>query len=211
MADIDEDDFFREEAAAVDDEVARRPTTSKWRVTPDKRKPIAQMLLGMAWLLSLMAVTMVPVHFYEAREASEFSMELTGVEGLDAAAIDDGAVVSPVFGLRVHIDNPRVVLPWCYNGGEVAVSYSGVALAWGRVPRFCIRKGVPTEFVVLPWGREVGLSDDLRRRLASDRRTGTGQVLVEMRLFCDDKGLPSKRFVGPLLYKFQVMLKMAST
>ena len=209
MADIDEDDFFREEAEAVDDGGAPRPRPSKWRVTKDKRKLLVQMVLGMAFLLSLIAVTIVPAHFYEARYASEFSMELTGIGGLDAAAIDDdGAAVSPVFGLRVHIDNPRVVLPWCYNGGEVAVSYSGVALAWGRVPRFCIRKGVPTEFTVLPWGREVGFSEDLRRRLASDRRMGTGQVLVEMRLFCDDnnKGLPSKRFIGPLLHKFQVML-----
>ncbi|RCV27024.1 hypothetical protein SETIT_5G292400v2 [Setaria italica] len=199
MADIDEDDFF---GGGTDDEDAgRRPTDiDPW----EKRKAIALMVLGSACLLSMLAFFMVPVHVYEAREASEFSMELTGFEGLNATI---GNTVSPVFSLKVRISNPRVLQSWCYNGGEVVISYSGVAMAWGHVPRFCIHKGAPTEFTVLPLGRAVGLSDDLRRRLALDTHMGTGQILVEMKLFCDDKGLPSKRFHGPLLYKFQLMLR----
>ncbi|OEL36296.1 hypothetical protein BAE44_0002685 [Dichanthelium oligosanthes] len=202
MGDNGEDDLFR---GATDDEGARRPTAAgRWRDPWEKRKLIAQLVLASACMLSMLAFITVPVHVDQAREASEFSMELTGSEGLNATT---DSTVSPVFGLKVHIDNPRVLLSWCYNGGEVVVSYSNVALAWGHVPRFCIHKGVPTEFTVLPWGRAVGLSDDLRRRLALDWHTGKGQILVEMKLFCVDQVWLSKRYHGPLLHKFQLMLR----
>ncbi|CAL4947814.1 unnamed protein product [Urochloa decumbens] len=199
MADIEEDDFFRGD---IEEGGAARPA-GRWSDPWEKRKLIALMVLGSACMVSLLAFIMVPAHVYQAREASEFSMELTGFEGLNTTI---GNTVSPVFSLKVRISNPRVLQPWCYNGGEVVVSNSGVALAWGHVPRFCIHKAAPTEFTVLPWGRTVGLSNDLRRRLALDMHMGTGQILVDMRLFCDDKGLPS-RYHGPLLYNFQLMLR----
>ncbi|CAO2183091.1 unnamed protein product [Urochloa humidicola] len=200
MADIDEDVFFRGD---IEEGAARPAGRWKDRDPWEKRKLIAQMVLASACMVSLLAFIMVPPHVYEAREASKFSMELTAFEGMNTTI---GNTVSPLFSLKVRISNPRVLQSWCYNGGEVVVSYSGVTLAWGHVPRFCIHKGAPTEFTALPWGREVGLSDDLRRRLAMDMHVGTGQLLVEMRLFCDDKGLPS-RYHGPLLYNFQLMLR----
>jgi hypothetical protein len=40
------------------------------------------------------------------------------------------------FSLKVRVENPRDRQPWCSNGRKVVVSYSGVALAWGRRARF---------------------------------------------------------------------------
>ena len=55
-----------------------------------------------------------------------------------------------------------------------------------------------------PSGREVGLSEGLRRRLASDWRVGTAQVLVDMKLFYEDFFSPQDH--GPSLHSFQLML-----
>jgi hypothetical protein len=103
----------------------------------------------------------------------------------------------------------RLVRPWCYSGGgEAVVSYSGVALAWGLVPRFCISKQgkMVVELTVLPWGRGVGLSDDFRRHLAEDWSMGAAQVKVETKLFYDDQGSSSSENNGPVLHAFQLML-----
>ena len=76
-----------------------------------------------------------------------------------------------MFTLKVHLENPRAVLPpWCYVGGEVMVSYSGVALAWAHVPRFCMRKRVPVELT--PDGVAVGEGGRIVGGLAPASRFG---------------------------------------
>nr|CAB3456272.1 unnamed protein product [Digitaria exilis] len=155
----------------------------------------------------VMAALMASIFALDSRDATEFSMELTGFHGFNATTL--GHTVSPGFILRVRAENRHaVVKPWCYRGGDAIVSYSGVALAWGYVPRFCIeRKKVPVELTVIPWGREVGLSEDLRRRLASDWKMGNAEVKVEMKVNYDEKGVSSpERKDGPVLKSFQVML-----
>nr|CAB3473403.1 unnamed protein product [Digitaria exilis] len=97
-------------------------------------------------MLTILAFLLSPAFFYGAREAPVFSMVLTGLEGLNATTINGRRTVSPVFSLKARMDNPRALQSWCYDSGEVVVSYSGVALAWGHVPHFCVHKGAPTEF-----------------------------------------------------------------
>lgn len=201
MADIDEEDFFRGGGGIALDEGAPRPRGRRWDPW-EKAMIIGQMTVVSAVMFTVLAFLIAFPYVYGAREASEFSKELTWFEGLDATTNN---TVSPMFSLKTRINNPRVLLqPWCYNGGEVVVSYSGVALAWGHVPRFCVHKRTPTEFTVGPWGRAVGLSQDLRGRLALDTHTGTAQILVGMKLFYDDKGFTYR---GPLSRKFQLMLR----
>ncbi|KAL6845395.1 hypothetical protein ACP4OV_024890 [Aristida adscensionis] len=149
---------------------------------------IAQITLSSAIVVSLVALLIVLTYASAGREATEISVELTGVEGLNATTVrSHGGTVSPAFGLKVRSKTPRLLQTWCYSdGGEVVVSYSGVALAWGHVPGFCVRRSPPVEFTVRPWGREVGLSEDRRQRLADDWDAGTTQVSVRMKLFFDD-------------------------
>ena len=132
-------------------------------------------------------------------EDAVFTMELAAFTGLNATV---GPTVSPAFTLKVCVKNPSAVQRWCSDGGEVIVSYSDVALAWGQVPALCVRGGATSELAVLPWGWEVGLSEDLRRRLVSEWWTGTAQLSVDMRLFSPDCGSRYRSF-----YRFEHMLK----
>lgn len=129
-----------------------------------------------------------------------FTMELVSFSGLNATV---GPTVSPAFTLNLHVENPFILQPWCSNGGEVVVSYSGVALAWCNAPAFCVRRRSASELTVLPWGWEVGLSEDLQRRLLSEWRNGTAQVSVEMMLFSPDCWMPSETCGSETLYRFR--------
>ncbi|RCV27034.1 hypothetical protein SETIT_5G293400v2 [Setaria italica] len=100
--------------------------------------------------------------------------------GLNNATL--GHTVSPAFDLTVHVENRRFFEAWCHNQGEVVISYSGVALAWGRVPGFCLRRRSAANFTVVTWGQKVYLSDDLRKRLTREWHTGTAKVDVDMKL-----------------------------
>jgi len=145
----------------------------------------AQLVHISIFLPSLFALLMVFIFASGATEVATFSVELAVFQGLDGAAL--GGMVSPAFSLKVCVENPRDLQPWCSNGGKVVVSYSSVALAWGDVPSFCVPRKATRQLVLLPWGKGVGLSEGLRRRLASELSAGMTQVLmVEMRLFNDE-------------------------
>lgn len=81
------------------------------------------------------------------------------------------------------------------------MSYSDVVLA-----RFCVKRRETIELTVGPVGREVGLSKDLRGRLASDLCAGTAEIMVNMELFYEDLKSPSREYQGPSLHPFQLML-----
>lgn len=122
-----------------------------------------------------------------AAEKVKYTLDLAAVEGMDvAAAATAGAggstVISPAFNLTLRVENPRTFRPWCLDRGDVVVSYSGVALAWGRVPGFCVRRRAMAELTVVPWGKDVRLSEDLRDLLVSELQQGTAKVSVEMKL-----------------------------
>jgi hypothetical protein len=156
-------------------------------------------ITGVLFLASLVVMIVVLVSLPQTEDAV-FTVGLVSFSGLNATV---GPTVSPGFTLKLHVGNPSIVRPWCSNGGGVVVSYAGVALAWAHVPAFCVRRSSASELTVLPWGWEVGLSEDLRRRLLLEWRMGTSQISVEMRLFSpeswtqlDDGGVES-------LYRFE--------
>ncbi|GJN17893.1 hypothetical protein PR202_gb04999 [Eleusine coracana subsp. coracana] len=151
----------------------------------EKRANTAQVVLLWVCLLSLTVLALFVVGCVsDAKEATEFSMKLAGFEGLNATL---GHTLCPVFHLKMHAENPRLLQPLCYNGGEVVVSYSDIALAWGHVARFCLQKSVPKEFLVSPWGRGVGMPDELLGRLTSDWHKREAEITVQMKVFYDDK------------------------
>lgn len=122
-----------------------------------------------------------------AAEKVKYTLDLAAVEGMDvAAAATAGAggstVISPAFNLTLRVENPRTFRPWCLDRGDVVVSYSGVALAWGRVPGFCVQKRSTAKLTVVPWGKNVHLSQELRERFVSELKEGTAKVYVEMKL-----------------------------
>ncbi|CAL4961768.1 unnamed protein product [Urochloa decumbens] len=160
-------------------------------------------------LASFLALFMVVIFGSGATEVATFSVELAGFQGLNATQGNN--VVSPTFSLKVRVENPRDLQPWCSNGGKVVVSYSGVALTWGDVPGFCVQRKASRDMVLLPWGKGVGLSEGLRRRLASELFAGTAQVLVEMKLFNDaNDWTPSETYSGTSLQSFQLLLRAGS-
>ncbi|KAL6856893.1 hypothetical protein ACP4OV_018275 [Aristida adscensionis] len=202
--DDDEEAFFRGATGAGDDaQITQTPQWGPW----EKGVLIGQLLLAAVVGVALVAAATVCSLADQAREATAFHMELAGVEGLDAAA----AAMSPAFGLRVRAENAHRGLLWprCYDGGEVVVSYSGVALAWGGVPRFCVeRRRAPAELTVVPWGRGVGLSEDLRRRLDSERRAGGAKITVDMKVFDHGHVARSSPYHhGPFVRSFQFVLR----
>ncbi|CAO2188718.1 unnamed protein product [Urochloa humidicola] len=197
MADLDDEAFFQE---TTNDDTAGSPLVAGRPLNPSEKGLllIKLVLIGVGVPFILMVIT-ASTYAFDSREATEFSMDLTGFQGLNASL---GNTVSPTFRLMVRVDNPHVVVqPWCYHGGDAVVSYSDVALAWGHVPRFCIEtKRTPAGLTVLLLGRGVGLSEDLRM--------GTAQVKVEMKLFYDDKGFSSaERRNGPVFQSFQLVLR----
>ncbi|CAO2201630.1 unnamed protein product [Urochloa humidicola] len=205
MADLDDEAFFKE---TTNDDNAGSPLVAGRPLNPSEKGLllIKLVLIGVGVPFILMVIT-ASTYAFDSREATEFSMDITGFHGLNASL---GNTVSPTFSLKVRVENPHVVVqPWCYHGGNAVVSYSDVALAWGHVPRFCIeRKRTPAELKVLLLGRAVGLSEDLRRRLSSELQMGTAQVKVLMKLFYDDKGFSSaERSNGPVFQSFQLLLR----
>lgn len=156
--------------------------------------------------LSVFALGVVMLVATEAKQATEFAMDLSAFQGLNATTTSK-TVLSPAFSLKLHAKNDRLLQPWCSNGGEVVVSYSDVALAWAHVPRFCVERRAPTELTLMPWGREVGLSEDVRQRLASELHIGNAQVTVEMKLFYDAMDWSSpESYRGTSQHLFQLIL-----
>ncbi|KQK22078.1 hypothetical protein BRADI_1g65020v3, partial [Brachypodium distachyon] len=115
----------------------------------------------------------------DPNELAEFSVDLADVEGLVNAR-----TVSPSFNLTVRVANPSAVHTLCLNGGEALVSYAGVGIARSHVvPALCVPRGAAAELTVVPWGWDVGLTEDVRRRLVSEWRVGAAEVSVEMKIF----------------------------
>uniref|UniRef100_A0ACD5YQ53 Uncharacterized protein n=1 Tax=Avena sativa TaxID=4498 RepID=A0ACD5YQ53_AVESA len=159
------------------------------------------------YIVAIPVMLAVCIFTGDPNDLAEFSIDLAALEGLNGTAVGR-TTVSPAFNLTVRVENP-CLQPWCFNGGEVLVSYAGVALAWGRVPVLCVPRSAAAELTVLPWGRDVGLSEDLLQRLLSEWPMGTAQVLVEMKIFHPINWMHSSKFsyIGSTsLHSFKFML-----
>ncbi|CAO2183086.1 unnamed protein product [Urochloa humidicola] len=163
------------------------------------------------FLNTLMVVSMVPVVVFvffipSIDDVPHYTVDLAAFQGLNNATF--GHTVSPSFDLTVHVENRQFIEAWCHNHGEVVISYSGVALAWGRVPGFCLHRRSAANFTVVTWGKKVHLSDDLRKRLTTEWHTGTAKVNVDMKLhyYPNNLFLPIMSHPGTLSISQELML-----
>ncbi|KAL6903494.1 hypothetical protein ACP4OV_004307 [Aristida adscensionis] len=114
-----------------------------------------------------------------------FSVEVAGIDGLGDGPTPP-ATINATFRLTLHgATQPRRIgrtLGICQERGTVAVSYAGAVLAWGRVPGFCVPEQGESHVGVVALGGDVALSDELRGRMASERRSRAAELDVDMML-----------------------------
>ncbi|CAN6207781.1 unnamed protein product [Urochloa humidicola] len=133
-------------------------------------------------LALVLAVCSVPMFFLlnVNEEAQYAAVGLAAFQGLNNATA--GHTVSPSVNISVRAMNHNTFRAWCHNRGEATVYYSGVAIALGHVPGFCVKRRSAANFTVVARGEGLRLSDELRGRLESEKRNGTAKVLLEMKL-----------------------------
>ncbi|CAL5031031.1 unnamed protein product [Urochloa decumbens] len=113
-----------------------------------------------------------------------FSVDIAGFDGLDGPELP-APTVDPAFNLTLHGVSRRHHIGsvgLCQESGTVSVSYAGAVLAWGRVPKFCVPAQGQRRVGMVALGADVGLSEDLRRRMASERLSRSAELDVEIML-----------------------------
>ncbi|KAF7037217.1 hypothetical protein CFC21_047653 [Triticum aestivum] len=95
---------------------------------------------------------------------------------------------STAFNITLHAVNRRPA-DRCYRQGEAVVLYSGLTVAWGRTPRFCVGAMHTRDVTVVAWADDgVQLPTLLRDQMAMERRAGSVELDVDLRLFRSDDG-----------------------
>ena len=124
-------------------------------------------------LLALLASSM-PVH-----KDPSFSVRVNGAHGLDPMS---GPVIRPCFNLTLRVDNNQDFTT-CREEVTVTVFYGGaVVVGWADVPDFCVEKRSSAELSVPLSHADVVLTNELRRRMALELRSGELELGVEIRL-----------------------------
>ncbi|XBI65050.1 hypothetical protein VPH35_045012 [Triticum aestivum] len=110
----------------------------------------------------------------------KFSVQVTEARSPEAprAAVpaDPVSTTGTAFNITLHAVNRRPA-DRCYRQGEAVVLYSGLTVAWGRTPRFCMG-AMDTR----------GLPALLRDQMAVERRAGSVELHVDLRLLRSDDG-----------------------
>jgi hypothetical protein len=147
--------------------------------------PLTRLVSKSLYGTAMIAILLFPsIYIFIERSSGsspKYTVDLASFQSLNNGT--QSRAVSLAFNLTVHVDNSASFKACCHNHGEVVVSYSGVALAWGRLPgRFCVQRRSAISFTVVTWGNGVFLPDDLRRRFLPDWSVGTAKELVDMKL-----------------------------
>ncbi|CAL4947802.1 unnamed protein product [Urochloa decumbens] len=139
-------------------------------------------------LYALLALALSPLVYYLlVNLPPKFSVKLTGIQGLDTAADPDPAApLTTVFNMTLHASNKRSRTTWCYRHGEAVVRYAGFTLGWGRTRTFCVGAKDTRDVPVVAWADGVGLPKPIRDRMAAERRAGTVDLEVNVKLFAED-------------------------
>ncbi|KAL6614624.1 hypothetical protein ACP70R_036894 [Stipagrostis hirtigluma subsp. patula] len=139
-------------------------------------------------LYALLALALSPLVYYLLFDLPpKFSVQLTGVQGLDTAA--PAASLSTVFNISLHASNKHSSAASCYRHGEAVVRYSGFTLAWGRTRTFCVGAKDTRDVPVVAWADGVGLPKLIRDRMAAEQRAGSVELEVDVKLFAEDDRL----------------------
>jgi hypothetical protein len=112
---------------------------------------------------------------------------MAAVSGLDPATDLQArpALLDPAFNLTLHVASPTTA-SWCQcidAGTTVEVSYlrSGVPLATGPAPAFCVEVGEQREeSSIVAWGEGVRLPGFVLDSLAADMRNGTTEFGIKL-------------------------------
>ncbi|SPT20726.1 unnamed protein product [Triticum aestivum] len=117
---------------------------------------------------------------------TKYTVTITSVDGLDPALDlhSDRQVLSPVFGITVHIDNTHnQIVEKCVGGvgSSAIVSYGDALLAKGTAPWFCVQTTKVGEAATKAWGLNVQVPHFLRDRLAGELERGQAVVDVAVR------------------------------
>ncbi|XBI27990.1 hypothetical protein VPH35_052324 [Triticum aestivum] len=114
------------------------------------------------------------------RVAPYFSVEISGMEGLDPLR---SPVIFPESNLTLRVDNRRPIQQDCREKSMVTISYSQVDMAWGEVPAFCVNRRSTLELSIPLSRPQVLLPRELRDRMASDMHVGQLELGVEIKTF----------------------------
>ncbi|CAO2178520.1 unnamed protein product [Urochloa humidicola] len=137
-------------------------------------------------LYALLALALSPLVYYLLVDLPpKFSVQLTGIQGLDTAA-DPAAPLITVFNITLHASNKLSRTTWCYRHGEAVIRYSGFTLGWGRTRTFCVGATDTRDVPVVAWADGVGLPKPIRDRMVADRRAGTVELEINVKLFAED-------------------------
>ncbi|CAN6178188.1 unnamed protein product [Urochloa humidicola] len=136
-------------------------------------------------LCALLALALSPLVYYLVLNLPpKFSVQLTDIQGLDTVA---AAPLTTFFNITLHASNKRGRTTACYRHGEAVVRYSGFALAWGRTRAFCVSAKEARDIRVVAWAHGgVGLPQPVRDRMVAERRAGTVELEVDVKLFAED-------------------------
>ncbi|CAL5042932.1 unnamed protein product [Urochloa decumbens] len=139
-----------------------------------------------AILCAMLALALSPLIYYLILNLPpKFSVQLTDIQSLDIAAA--AAPLTTFFNITLHASNKRGRTTACYRHGEAAVRYSGFTLARGRTPAFCVGAKEARDVRVVAWADGgVGLPKPIRDRMAAERRAGTVELEVDVKLFAED-------------------------
>uniref|UniRef100_A0ACD5X5T7 Uncharacterized protein n=1 Tax=Avena sativa TaxID=4498 RepID=A0ACD5X5T7_AVESA len=161
---------------------------------PDEGRPRRRPWRAICWdvlffaiwtLFGLLCIWSIACFIYTAETtgAVEYSVAITGVDGLDPAIdlrSDLRPTLSPVFNLTIYIKEfDKFIAGACMGGHstELIVSYRDAFLGKGAVPGFCVptmrEKGVATK----AWGVDVVVPRFLRDQLAGELKQGQAAVL----------------------------------
>jgi hypothetical protein len=154
------------------------PTAPRKHEEAPLDRRISALLIGAFIAVVLLAILLPDLERHQI-PVPTFSVDLAGFDGLDGP----GPLISPAFNLTLHGVSSSRISESCeyYNErGTVAVSYGGAVLAWGRAPEFCVAEGARKRVRMVALGAGVGLSDELRGRMASERRSRSAEVDVDV-------------------------------
>jgi hypothetical protein len=141
------------------------------------REGVAAALVFSTLICVLMGLGSIIVMYLQGNPS--MSVHLTGYGGIDPGGA--ARVVSPTFNITLRLNDT------CVDRADVAVLYSGVALGWARVdPRDCAKRRWAKDVEVVARGAGVGLSQRLRDRMASDWRSGTMELDLDVTTYKED-------------------------
>ncbi|KAE8781060.1 hypothetical protein D1007_45721 [Hordeum vulgare] len=155
-------------------------------IVPGKHEEILGLLgvLGLVLMTSVLLAAFIALVAAVIPERDQYQILRVPTFSVDLAGQTLASSLSPAFNLTLHgVSNQSSgssSTSVCQESGTVAVSYAGAVLAWGRVPGFCFGEHAHERVGMVALGAGVGLSDELRDRMASERRSRSAEVDVDI-------------------------------